>query len=194
MALEIHDDVLPFLAAAEIQADNVRSALAREDADRADKLANATRDAVHDGIAQLRGVIDALRRQVVVPGGLRPGLGEALEELRLKHGINGTLAAPDPMPTLPFAVEILLLETVRGCLTNVARHAAASAVHVGLDMNGSAISATVSDDGRGFDPSAVPAGHDGLALMAQRVELARGRFAVRSAPGEGTTVQLEVPV
>jgi len=194
IALEIHDDVLPYLAAAEIQADNVRSALVAFDRERADRLAVATRDAIHDGIAQLRGVIDALRRQVVVPGGLRNGLLEALEELRLKHGVDGRLHAPEPLPPVPFAVEILLLETVRGCLANVARHAQASRVDVGVDVNGSSIVASVRDDGRGFDPRAVPPGHDGLALMSQRIELARGRFAVRSAPGKGTTVQVEVPV
>lgn len=194
IALEIHDDVLPFLAAAEIQADNVRSALVAVDRERADRLATATRDAVHDGIAQLRGVIDALRRQVVVPGGLRHGLVEALNELRLKHGVDGRLHAPEPLPPVPFAVEILLLETVRGCLANVARYAAASTVDVGVDVDGSSIVASVRDDGRGFDPRAVPPGHDGLALMSQRIELARGRFAVMSTPGRGTTVQVEVPV
>lgn len=194
IAMEIHDDVLPYLAAAGIQADNVRSALVAGDVRTADHLANTTRAAVHDGITRLREVLDALQRQIIVPGGLRPGLVEALEELRLKHGVDGCLQAADPLPRLPLAVEILVLETVRGCLANVASHAKADAVAVSVTVNERTICAEVRDDGCGFDPGAVDPGHHGLALMARRVELARGRFEVASTPGAGTTVTIEVPV
>lgn len=194
IALEIHDEVLPYLAAAGIQADNVRSALAAGGRDRVDELAEATGAAVHDGIARLREVLDALQRQIVVPGGLRSALVDALNELQLRYGIDGELHADDPLPPLPLAVEILVLETVRGCLTNVALHAQARGVAVRLTVGKHRVAVQVGDDGCGFDPAAVAAGHHGLALMAQRVELARGRFTVHSAPGGGTTVEVEVPV
>ncbi|HVM00448.1 MAG TPA: ATP-binding protein [Egibacteraceae bacterium] len=194
IALEIHDEVLPYLAAAGIQADNVRSALVAGDEVVADRLADATREAVHDGITRLRQVLDALQRQIVVPGGLRPGLVDALEELRLKHGVDGELRAEDPLPPLPLAVEILVLETVRGCLANVALHARADRVEVSLAVSERFIAVDVRDDGCGFDPTATDPGSHGLALMSQRVELARGRFTVDSSPGRGTTVQVEVPV
>lgn len=194
IALEIHDDVLPYLAAAEIQADNIRTFLQRGQPVRAEDLAGATRDAVGGGIVRLREVLDALRRQIIVPGGLRPGLDEALADLRMREGVVGRLDAPDPLPPLPLAVEILVLETVRGCLVNVARHAVAHTVTVKVDVTESIIKATVCDDGRGFSPVAVPEGHHGLSLMGQRVELARGHFDVTSAPGRGTRISLEVPL
>ncbi|HEV2086966.1 MAG TPA: ATP-binding protein, partial [Cryptosporangiaceae bacterium] len=194
IALAIHDEVLPFLAAAEIQADNVRSAIGGGDVARADGLAGATREAVHGGIAHLRDVLEALRRQIVVPGGLRQGLVQALEELRVTGGVSHTLEAPDPLPPLPLAVEIMVLELVRGCLTNIARHAGASHVSVRLDTAPAALQVEVADDGRGFDPAAVSPDRQGLALMAQRTELARGTFTVHSTPGSGTRVRMEVPV
>lgn len=194
IALEIHDEVLPYLAAAGIQADNVRSALVAGDEPAADRLADAARVAVQDGIARLRQVLDALQRQILVPGGLRPGLIEALEELRLKHGVEGELRAPDTLPPLPLAVEILVLETIRGCLANVALHAHARTVRVSVEVSERHIAVEVRDDGCGFDPAAIGPGSHGVALMAQRVELARGRFVIESTPGAGTTVQVEVPV
>jgi signal transduction histidine kinase len=194
IALEIHDDVLPSLAAAQIQADNVRSALAAGAFDRAGDIARATYEASHAAIGRLREVLDDLHRQILVPGALRPHLLDALSEVRLHHGLAGRLEAPDELPPLPHAVEILILETVRGCLANVARHAAASSVEVRLQVSERAIDLEVRDDGRGFDPEAVEEGHHGLALMAQRVELARGRFRVESAPGAGTQVLVEVPM
>ncbi len=194
IALEIHDAVLPYLAAAEIQADNVRSALDSGDPVRAAALTEATSDAVAGGVARLRGVLEDLRNQIVVPGSLRPALQAALEDLQLRHGVEWRLDAPDELPEVPLAVEILLLETVRGCLANVARHAGAQHVEVRLRIDADRMRAEVCDDGAGFEPGAVPAGHQGLALMAQRLELARGRFEVRSAPGSGATVRVEVPL
>lgn len=194
IALEIHDDVLPYLAAAAIQADNVRTAIDSGDAARAHQLTDVVHNAAHDGIARLREVLDKLRHRILVPGELRDGLQAALDDLDLRHGVTGKLHAPDPLPGLPLAVEILVLETVRGCLANVARHAQAETLELTVDFADGTIQVEVQDDGRGFDPDAVDSGHHGLILMAQRVELARGRLHVDSAPGRGTTVRMEVPL
>jgi signal transduction histidine kinase len=194
IALHIHDEVLPYLAAAEIQADNVRSAISGTDLARATTLAFAAREAVNGGVKRLREVLDALTHQIVVPGGLRQALVRVLEQLRLEHGIRGQLKAPEPLPELPLAVEILVHEVVRGCLGNVTKHAHAHNVVVELDVTDTLIAVQVRDDGRGFDPDHVPTGHHGLALMRQRVELARGRFTIRSADSVGTTVEVEVPL
>ncbi len=194
IALELHDAVLPYFAAAQIQVDNVRTALEVGASDRADELAKATHDAVQDGIARLREVLDAIREQILVPGGLRDGLQAALSDLDLKHGIDGYLDVAEPLPSMPLAVETLVLETVRGCLANVARHAQAGRVTVDVAVRDGTLRARVEDDGVGFDPDDVGAGHHGLVLMTQRVELARGRLRVDSEPGKGTRVDLEVPV
>ncbi|MGH8898222.1 MAG: sensor histidine kinase [Egibacteraceae bacterium] len=194
IALAIHDEVLPFLAAAEIQADNVRSAISGTDSARAAKLAAATREAVNGGVNRLREVLDALTHQIVVPGGLRQALMRALDQLRVEHGVQGRLKASEPLPELPLAVEILVFEVVRGCLGNIAKHAHARNVVVEVDVNDTLITVQVRDDGRGFDPASVPAGRHGLALMQQRVKLARGRFTVRSADSVGTRVEVEVPL
>jgi signal transduction histidine kinase len=194
IALEIHDDVLPSLAAAQIQSDNVRSALAAGALDRADDIARAAHDAANGAIALLRGVLDDLHRQILVPGALRTRLADALDELRMHHGVEVALHAPEELGELPHAVEILLLETVRGCLANIAAHAGASRADIHLDVGPHAVELEVRDDGRGFDPGAVEEGHHGLVLMAQRIELARGRFTVRSSAGAGTSVQVHVPI
>lgn len=194
IALYIHDDVLPYFAAGEIQVDNVRTSIAAGDVDRADQLAIAVGNAVHDGIARLRQVLDDLRDRILTPGGLAEELRAVLDDLDLRSGVHGHLETPATMPAIPLAIEILVLETVRGCLANVAKHAEASNVRVTVDVADSRIRTTVEDDGKGFDPSAVGSGHHGLVLMTQRVELARGTMTLESTPGNGTRVQLEVPL
>ena len=194
IALYLHDDVLPCFAAGEIQADNVRTALAVGKPEQADDLAGSVHAAVHDGIARLRQVLDELRDQVLVPGELRDGLQGALDDLGLRSGVKGSLIAPDSLPTLPLAIEILVLEVVRGCLTNVARHAQAEHAEVRVDLHHEGLTVSVVDDGDGFDMANVGTDHHGLDLMRQRVELARGRMTIESQPGDGTRVHLEVPL
>lgn len=194
IALAIHDDVLPYFAAAEMQVDNVRTALQMPDASRAEQLSQASIQAVRYGVVQLREVLDVLRKRVLTPGELRPSLERALTDLELSEGTRTHLEAPDPLPPIPLAVEILVLETIRGCLTNVARHARAEHVTLQVDASEERVVAELTDDGVGFDPDEAGFGRHGLSLMAQRVELARGRLEIDSAPGAGTCVRLEVPL
>lgn len=193
IATRIHDEVLPHLAAATVQADNVRAAVATGEVQHAAELASKAQRAVHDGTASLREVLDHLEHEVVVPGRLREALEDLLEGLRGTENVDARLEAPRVLPEMPFAVELLVAETVRGCLENVARHAHASSVVVSLAAHDRQVAVEVRDDGCGFDAQQTHRGH-GLALMAKRVEMARGHFAVRSTPEEGTTVAMAIPV
>lgn len=193
LAVELHDDVLPQLSGAQMASDNARSALEAGLLDQADHLAANAADAVHGGIRRLREVLDAIQRQIIVPGGLYDGLRAALDELKLNSGADGYLEWDEGLPALPYAVEILLLETARGCLVNIANHAQAEQVRVAVTASDTNVALSICDDGVGFDPQAVDEGHHGLALMRQRVELARGSFTVTSSPGRGTQVRVEVP-
>ena len=82
---------------------------------------------------------------------------------------------------------------VQEALTNVARHAAATAVEVRVAADTAAVHGEVTDDGRGFEPGPV-ASSLGLAGMRERAALAGGRLEVASAPGAGTRVAFEVPL
>jgi signal transduction histidine kinase len=76
----------------------------------------------------------------------------------------------------------------------VVKHANAENAAIRIWRDDRRISLSVTDDGAGFDPDAVPRGHLGLIGMRQRVELVGGELQVQSQHGEGTTVQASVPV
>ncbi|CAN5851471.1 hypothetical protein BH23ACT8_BH23ACT8_02800 [soil metagenome] len=194
MASELHDDVLPAMAAVQIQSENVRAALDRARYARADELAAAAADSVHDAIRRLREVLEDVKRQTVTPGSLPQGIARAMAELKVHHGVDGKLILPTPMPHIPFALEVLMLETARGALANVGLHAVAENVQIELDTTETAVWMEVRDDGCGFDPHELPKGHHGLGLMTQRIELTRGRFVIDSAAGRGTRLRMEVPL
>lgn len=95
------------------------------------------------------------------------------------------------------AGEPLLFSAARKLLSNVMRYAEATWVNVRLVETGDEIELVVKDDGRGFPPERLAERladrHVGLASQRVRVEAAGGRMDVRSAPGEGTRVEIHLP-
>jgi hypothetical protein len=102
---------------------------------------------------------------------------------------------------LPSTAEVTLLRSVQEGLANVRRHATASQVSVTLSCMHHLVAQAVQDDGTGCDPggslgSAPEADGTGLGLtaMRERVDQLGGSVSVESAPGEGTTVAVAIPL
>jgi signal transduction histidine kinase len=87
-----------------------------------------------------------------------------------------------------------VLRIAQEALTNVRHHADATIVGVRLEVREGRASLRVADNGCGFDPRGVGGARYGLASMRERAALIGGRLEVRSAPGEGTTVELIAPL
>jgi signal transduction histidine kinase len=92
-------------------------------------------------------------------------------------------------------VETAIYRIVQESLTNVALHARATLVDVLIAQRDGHVVATVEDNGIGFLPTR-PTVEDQLGLfgMRERVEMLKGRFAIESSPGKGTTVNVEIPI
>jgi two-component system NarL family sensor kinase len=91
-----------------------------------------------------------------------------------------------------------VFRTAQEAVRNVLSHARARSVRVSLGRPDTrCVELTVSDDGRGFEPSEVATrardGHLGVELLARLAEDAGGSLAVESTPGRGTTLRLRVP-
>ncbi|WP_149112202.1 GAF domain-containing protein [Limnoglobus roseus] len=121
--------------------------------------------------AALRDLTAAWSRREGVPADLYANLG-------------GTRPAPE--------VETAVYRVVQEALTNVARHAGATAVSVMVTRADGTIQATVEDNGTGFDPAAAGT-RLGLMGMRERLGLLRGELQIESEPGRGTTVIARLP-
>ncbi|NJN17854.1 MAG: GAF domain-containing sensor histidine kinase [Oscillochloris sp.] len=95
---------------------------------------------------------------------------------------------------IPARAVLGLYRIVQEALQNVLRHAAATHVRIRLDVQEHQVHLEIADDGRGFDPAATPGGRFGLIGMRERARLLGGRLTIDSAPGRGSTVQVEVPL
>ena len=92
--------------------------------------------------------------------------------------------------------EMGLYRIVQESLNNILKHAEAVEATITIKREAERVKLTIADDGKGFDPqaSATSAGQRGFGLtgMAERVRLLEGAWAVRSAPGQGTTIEVTV--
>ena len=79
-------------------------------------------------------------------------------------------------------------------LTNVVRHARATRASLSLTMTPEEARLTVDDNGAGFDADSVPPDRYGLRGMSERARLLNGELRVATSPGEGTCVEVVVPL
>jgi signal transduction histidine kinase len=84
-----------------------------------------------------------------------------------------------------------LFLAVKETLNNVVRHAQATEVEFGLQLNGPRLELAIADNGRGFDPQDVPRGN-GLANLRERLASLGGNCSFESSPGKGTRVRLSL--
>ncbi|MGW3495884.1 sensor histidine kinase [Streptomyces sp. NPDC001020] len=130
------------------------------------------------------------------------GLPEALKKTVAEWGertqVRADFTVTGTAEHLHDEVSATLLRIAQEALSNVARHAHASRVGVTLSFMGAEVTLDIRDDGRGFDPLAVPArsraGGFGLDGMHARAERIAGSFTVESEPGHGTAISARVPL
>jgi signal transduction histidine kinase len=187
IAADLHDGVVQDMA-------GVAFGLAPLAEDAARRGADDEADALRDAVARLRGGMRELRTLLVEihppsleTSGLEAALHDLLSPLEAE-GIATELQVDDGVPE----AEALVYRVAREALRNVQSHAGASRVRVELSRH----RLVVADDGRGFAAEERARrgeqGHVGLTLLEGLVREADGRLDVRSEPGAGTTVELEL--
>jgi signal transduction histidine kinase len=97
--------------------------------------------------------------------------------------------------SIPAEVASCVYRIAQEGLQNIAKHSRAKGVSIRLGLRKRAILLTIHDDGVGFDPKAVKEhGALGLISMKERAHLVNGKLTIRSQPGDGTQITLEIPV
>jgi signal transduction histidine kinase len=174
------------------------AALGGESREHTPELADL-RQAVVEQVDVLRQLYARLRPGTLDELGLREALRALAIEYEDDHGLTVAFLAQGEVDYLPDEAAVTLFRAAQEALTNVNRHSGAERAWLAVTREEEGIALTVTDEGRGFRvPQRLSAmaygGHFGLLGMAERLERLGGRLAVRSQPGEGTTVQVWLPV
>ncbi|MEV1292627.1 sensor domain-containing protein [Pseudonocardia sp. NPDC049635] len=159
-----------------------------DDPERARPLLDEALEQTREALSELRALSRGIAPPILADRGLGPALAAAAGRCPVPVDLDVGLAAGTRLPAL---VESTAYFVVSEALTNVAKHAGASAVTVTVTADDTVLRVEVRDDGRGG--AHLGKGH-GLAGLADRLEIVEGSLEVHSPPGGPTVLTAEVPV
>ncbi|MEU3860254.1 GAF domain-containing sensor histidine kinase [Streptomyces sp. NPDC028722] len=193
LAHELHDAVSQKLFSLRLTAQAAAALVDRDPARAKDELHQVAALAA-EAADELRAAVVELRPAALDEDGLVATLRTQIQVLDRAHTARVTFTG-NGFRALPAAQEEALLRVAQEALHNALRHSGAAHVDVSVRRRGCGAVLRVTDDGDGFDPTAVRrAGrHLGLVSMRDRASGAGGTLTVESAPGKGTTIEMEVP-
>lgn len=195
LARDIHDTLTQGFASIVMLLEAAEASLSRDDPARR-HMARALQSA-RDNLAESRRLVWALRPEALADTPLPVALERLVRQLAEETGIRADTVVTGTVRPLETEQETALLRVVQESLANVRRHARAKGITVTLSYMSDITVLDVQDDGVGFVPTKLDIGRGGglgLRAMRERVEEMGGKVSVESAPGEGTTVVVHLPV
>ena len=142
-----------------------------------------------------RRISATLRPAILDDLGLAAALRWQAAEFTQRTGVACETQLPEADPPLAPATALALFRILQEALTNVARHAGAKSVRMGLTLEGASAILTVADDGRGIAPEVLSRQTSlGLMGMRERALAFGGTLELTAEVGRGTTVVVRVPV
>jgi signal transduction histidine kinase len=194
IAREVHDTVAQGFTSIVMHLEAAEQ-LIKTDPDGAQTHLDSARRMARESLGESRRSLWALRPEMLEQEGLLLVLIDLVFNWSTETGCAAHFALNGEPCDLSDAAEMALLRAAQEALANCRKHARATRVDVTLTFaNGSAL-LDVQDDGVGFDPSTVQSGaHSGLGLLGlrERLAVAGGSLNIESAPGEGTTVAVQM--
>ncbi len=186
IARDLHDEVGQVLTGVLLQL-NVIADAAPEHREEIDEAKQAVRGALDE----VRRISSELRPEMLEHLGLVSALTELSRSFQRASGVEVERRFEPSLPALSDDAELAVYRIAQESLTNIARHAQARHVRIGLESGPGRVVLRVVDDGRGF--SGVPEENGGLRSMRERSLLVGGALAIKQAAGGGVEVRLEVP-
>lgn len=195
IARELHDESGQALTSLKISLDLIRSLLPEELSDIRQSLADVL--ALTDQtMSNLRLLSHNLRPPGLDAFGLDAALAGLCQDFQTHTPLSVTyigVALPElaPLPALA------LYRVAQEALTNISKHAQATAAQVSLAQDSDMITLTITDNGSGFTPpnfeEALPVQGAGLVGMVERLDMVDGRLHIESTPGQGSRLTAVVP-
>lgn len=188
---ELHDEVGQSLSALVLGLGNVAATISPQNQRALDELQDL-RHLVEKTVAMVRDMSLLLRPSMLDDLGLVPALQWQAREVLRRKNLPVRVTADSAFEDLSDEYKTCIYRIVQEALHNVTRHAGATSVDVHLAKNAHSLALTIKDDGHGFRPEL----EKGLGLlgMEERVRRLSGQLQIKSAPGQGALLLIELPL
>jgi len=195
LAREIHDGPAQILANVALQLEYI-SKLATRDPLRAKEEIDTIQKDLRLAVGEVRRFMYDLRPPALAQNGVGSAIESHCQRLAQRFGMEIIVRWPPTTP-LPAPQDSAVFRIVQEALQNIVKHARATRVEVQALEREGRLEVTVSDNGKGFElgeAQPLDPKHFGLAGMRARARQIGASLEVTSAPGQGTTVLLRVPL
>ena len=202
LAREIHDTLAQGFTSIVMQLEAADQALPAAQGDPAleatRQYLSRARSTARESLAEARRFVWALRTEPLERETLAQAVQRVAQREAEEAGIQTRVEISGEERALPSAYEVTLLRTVQEALANVRKHASARQVNVTLTYMDDQVIMDVQDDGQGFNPAqpqpSGAGGGFGLIGIRERAEQLGGSLIIESAPGEGATLVVALPL
>lgn len=192
LAQELHDSIAQGLAFLNIQVQLLQDSLDKNRPEEVQGTVDQIREGVKESYEDIRELLVHFRTRVA-QADLDAAIRNSLDRFEGQTGIATSFTASGKRAPLAPDEQVQVMHIVQESLSNIRKHASATAVAVTVERGAGGTVIAVSDNGVGFaagskdDPSGR---HVGLKIMQERANRVGGRCTVASAPGRGTRVEL----
>jgi signal transduction histidine kinase len=188
IARELHDSISQDLFSLRMLASGLRTALPADSP--LQRQVGTMEETASGTLHEMRALLLELRPVALGDAGLLPAVEEVCRIYGDRFGV--TVHADLETVRVSPAVEHAVLRIVQESVGNAIRHGEPSRINVAIRGGDGHVTATIQDDGHGFDPSGGRSGL-GLGSMLERAAELGGQFTVTSTPGAGATVLVRIP-
>jgi len=198
VARELHDEVGQVLTGFELSLGHLAHALA-EDNEEAHRRLEQSRILTERSTDELRRIIAALRPGTLDQLGLVAALDWVGDQTLRASGVTVTIEAQNLEHRLPAQIETTLFRIAQEAMNNVVRHSQATRLVISLRADHESVTMSIKDDGKGFTVEP-PNSTDwnginlGIAGMKERAALVGGELHIESEDGQGSTLQVTLPL
>ncbi len=187
---ELHDEIGQSLNALLVDLGNLAAIIPARN-EEAHGLISTAKRLADQSVKALRDMALLLRPSMLDDFGLVPALHWQAREVSRRAEMLVDVDAEECPDELPEEYRTCVYRVVQEALQNAARHAGAQSVHIAVHQDPNRVQLAIRDDGKGFDADHVRG--LGLLGMEERVKHLGGVFEIRSRPGQGTELRIELP-
>jgi signal transduction histidine kinase len=193
LSRELHDQVGQMLTGLRMELSSLARLHGNSESELSFGIAHA-KGIVEKTLGIVRNIAMLLRPSMLDDLGLAPALAWLAKDVSRTSGIEIETDIDSALDLLPDAYRTCLYRVVQEALTNVSRHSHALKATVFLKADQGWVRGEIKDDGRGFDSDSRRRDSLGLVGIEERVRELGGRVQVVSAPGQGTRMELRLPM
>jgi signal transduction histidine kinase len=196
LAQELHDTVEQTLTGIALQLDTASKVFEQKPIETLHHL-DLARNLMANSQVEVRRSIWDLRSRALEQFNLPGALLSGARQITAGTDIQVNLETKGAVQPLPEVVEENLLRIGQEAVTNVFKHAQATAIGIQLVFDPLRVTLEIQDNGVGFNPETSAGardGHFGLLGMSERAKRLGGQLSLVSAPGQGATIRVEIPL